>query len=988
MPRGYRSTEWITWKRLIKNNLQNTIEIDAIKRPYINRVFYFCGVIIKTRTPYHLFFLPFILALMLLVPKQGRAQYYSLGSDPTSIRWSQTRINGFKLIYPTRETHLAAKYISVLNDIGDLITSSMKSEIRNLPVIMHPYAAFSNGSSILAPRRIELYPKQPIALETNDFASQLVIHEIRHFAQMERLNTGVTRIAGYVLGEQAQSLVLGIHVPVWLLEGDAVLTETLLSDGGRGRIAGFIQPLRSRLVDNKDLSWDRVWLGSYNEILPDEYVFGYFLTARGRMLADPLIWSDALGQIGANPFKISGLSGITRPKTGYRFSKLYVETLDWLHDFWTDPSLAVKYPEGLISLTPESTVYLNYFRPQQYSDHEVICLKKSIEQVPAFVIINSSGAEKVVVRPGTIEDAGFSYKNGTLLWSELIQDLRWENRSYSELYSYNITTAKRTRITHRQRYFSPVFNHSGDSIAVIDEQADGSSLIKILDPEDGRVLQSIPIGNSDHFSYLCWGTRPSELFAITTGSKGRKLIRIDLEKPAQEIILDAGFKDIACPAAYRNWIYFSGPAGTTQGIYRVNIKNHALELVFSHPHGINYLSVQDNYLYLSAYSSSGYRPAKIAFSSLHYKKIDQIEPLVEPVTDIIQRADGEFPIVYSDTIIPVSAKPYNKYTHLFRLHSWSPLFVNPDAYQINPGVVMMSQNDLSTLTCWAGYQYNKTDLSHNLVASARFTALYPVLEMDYSRKYRDAQPESDSTVDQSAKFPGAYQQFLRIGAGIPYRFSSGAWSRSIQPTAFLEWVNDLTDPSVVADHSAWMAGLSLSSSFLRKLSYRDLFPRWGLSMNFSYFKAFSKVEGGDNLTGRVILYMPGFLPNSSLRILNSAHLLSFGQFYNSVQDFPRGQVIYEALRRYNFKIDFAFPVSYPDYHISWLIYVKRIKADLFFDAGTPIGEKDWFMSAGLDLTFDYHLLRTGIELESGIRMMYFPTTRMPGAEFLFGFSVN
>ena len=118
----------------------------------------------------------------------------------------------------------------------------MQSDIRKLSVILHPYAAFSNGSSLLAPRRIELFPKQPIALETDDFASQLTIHEVRHFAQMERLDTGITRIAGYILGEQAQSVVLGIHVSKWLLEGDAVLTETLLSNAGRGRIAGFIQP--------------------------------------------------------------------------------------------------------------------------------------------------------------------------------------------------------------------------------------------------------------------------------------------------------------------------------------------------------------------------------------------------------------------------------------------------------------------------------------------------------------------------------------------------------------------------------------------------------------------------------------------------------------------------------------------------------------------------------------------------------------------------
>jgi hypothetical protein len=431
------------------------------------------------------------LSLLLLLPFQGHAQYYSLGSDPSEIRWSQTTINGFNLVFPQKELSLAGRFSGILYDIANPVTASMQATIRKMPVIMHPYTSFSNGSSILAPRRIELYPKQPIALETNDFASQLIIHEVRHFAQMERLNAGFTRFAGYILGEQAQSIVLGIHVSKWLLEGDAVLTETLLSFGGRGRIAGFIQPLRSRLVDNKDVSWDRVLFGSYREALPTEYLFGYFLTARGRMLADPLIWSDAIEQIGRNPFSIKGLSGLTRPKTGFRFSKLYVETMEWLREFWTNPSLAVKAPDSLMILARDTLEYLNYYRPQQYDNKQVICLKKSIGDISAFVVLDSSGHEKIIARPGTIEDAGFTYHQGKLVWTELIQDSRWENRSWSDLFLYEPGTGRKTRLSYGQRYFSPVFSPDGDRLAMIDERADGTSYLQIADPENGRLITTI-----------------------------------------------------------------------------------------------------------------------------------------------------------------------------------------------------------------------------------------------------------------------------------------------------------------------------------------------------------------------------------------------------------------------------------------------------------------------------------------------------------------
>ena len=928
-----------------------------------------------------------LVPLLLLLPVSLNAQYYSVGADPSSIKWNQSQVRQFNLIFPENQRRLATRYSRVLSDIAGYETASMKAQIRKTPVILHPFVSWSNGNSILAPRRIELFPKQPIALETNDFSTQLVIHEVRHFAQMDRLNTGVTKLAGYILGEQAQSLVLGIHVSKWLLEGDAVLTETLLSHGGRGRIAGFIQPLRSRLIDNKDLSWDRILFGSYQEVLPDEYLFGYFLTARGRMLADPMLWSDALGQLGKNPLTLKGLSGLTRPKTGFRFSKLYVETLDWLRKYWTNPLLTAKVPENLIALSRDTNLYMNYFRPQRFSNQEVICLKKSIADLPAFVIIDSLGQERIVIRPGSIEDAGFSYSNGQLVWTELIQDSRWENRSWSELFSYDFASGKTSRLSHKQRFFSPVLNSAGDQIAVIDEQADGSSFIRILDASNGRQLKSIEETDNNHFSYLCWG-KNDEIVAVTTGAEGRKLLLIDFNMMTQVLIFDAGYADITCPAAIGDWVYFTGPFGTTQGLYRTCLRKPETESVFEHPHGINYLSTQGGDLYLSVYSSDGYRPAKVAIKLLKGNPINHIEPLIEPVTAIIQRAEGEFPIVYSNTDLSITATKYNKTTHLLKLHSWSPVFVNPDSYQISPGVVLMSQNDLSTLTCWAGYQYNKTDLSHNMLGSVRYTGLYPTLEMDFSKKYRIQLPSRDSTDEQNLKFIWPYSQYFRFGSGIPLNFSSGAWNRRVQPSFFFEHINALSIDDAAPDQSSWMAGFSLYSAIIRKLSYRDLFPEWGASVNLRLFKAFNTDDVGMNGSAKIMLYLPGVLPNSSLRIMNSVNILNSDLFYYTIQDYPRGLVINQSGSLYNLKLDFAFPVSYPDYHLSWLIYIKRIKADLFFDAATQLNKNEWKRSVGLDLTLDYFLMRSGIQLESGFRMMYFPETRNTGAEFLFSFSVN
>jgi hypothetical protein len=359
------------------------------------------------------------------------------------------------------------------------------------------------------------------------------------------------------------------------------------------------------------------------------------------------------------------------------------------------------------------------------------------------------------------------------------------------------------------------------------------------------------------------------------------------------------------------------------------------------------------------------------------------------VTGIIQRAPEEIPVDFTDTVIQEQARPYRKAAHLFRLHSWSPVFINPDAYQISPGVALMSQNDLGTLVAWAGYQWSKPDRSDNLLASVRYSGWYPELQFDLNRKYRNRDP---GTIRDTTGFlltlPYGYWQTWKASASVPLIWSSGAWNRRLKAGLFVEQITNLDKEGKIKFSPGWMTGIEIASSILRKQSYRDLFPKWGVTVNAGYFKSLYLDKWRNNYQLRILAYLPGFLPNSSIRILNSAVSLGTPYYFPYLDDIPRGQGILHTSRNYNFKIDYAFPVSYPDYHLSWLIYIKRIKANLFFDAGTPISYADWFYSTGLDLMMDYHLLRIGIELESGLRLMYFPTTGKPGFDFILSFRVN
>ncbi|MFH0761760.1 MAG: hypothetical protein V2A67_09690 [Bacteroidota bacterium] len=926
-----------------------------------------------------------ILLITNLVWYNGFTQYYTVGNDPSSVHWKKSEIGQFKLIYPDYFSTEASLMGQILRDAPSFVTASMPTQMRKIPVIVHPESVFSNGYSILAPRRIEVFPKSPIAGETGDFHSQLIIHEFRHLAQMEKLNVGFTRGAAILLGEQAQAIVLGLQVPKWFLEGDAVLTETLLSDAGRGRLAGFSQTMRTKLLAGQEPTWDQVQLGSYRDVLPNEYVFGYYMTSRGRMLSYPLLWADNLTRIARNPFRISSFSSFIKKKTGYRSPGLYKSTMEWLRNYWQSSAFSEYYIDGLRIYSQDTSDYYSYVKPISNCNRVLVCLKKSLGNLPSFVRIDSTGKETLIAYPGTIEDAGFSIHGSLIVWAEHIPDSRWENRSWSDVFIMDQSSGKKTRLTRHQRLFSPAFNPDGSKITCISEDTKGRSGIMILEPTDGSKSYQYWVDEGEHVNYLSWGINNDELFIISTRSEGRCLFLLNTASNVREVLIEAGHEDISHPALIGDYVYFTGPIRSAQGLYRIHLVTHQLEKAMEHRYGIDFLTARDNELFFSVHTPQGYRPAAITADKLHPVTINRIQHFGDPVTGSIIRAGGEVPMSAAAKPGELPNMPYRKVLHLLSFHSWAPLFLDPDSYKISPGVMVMSQNDLSTMTMHGGYQYHKPQQSHNLIAGFQYTGWLPVIEANYLREYRA--PDTLTSEEYTSRRLEFYNQSARVRISIPFNYSAGIWTRRFTPALFL--VNRFGRNTGDEHYPRWMAGLSVDLKIIRKLSFRDLFPRTGFALSGELMKPLSANIGGNNLNARLLIYLPGGFANSSIRILNSVHHNSFGLFLEDpYPDLPRGSSVLSGDKYYSLKVDYSMPLAYPEWSLAWLLYVKRLKANLFFDGSYGWDNKEWQFTTGLDLTADYHLIRAGVQLESGIRIIWFPQLNEFGTEFLYGFSIN
>ena len=207
-----------------------------------------------------------ILAFLLCSTLPG--QYYDTGQDPSSVKWLQIKTNSFTVIYPESYGAGGPAFAKSLDDAYSKLLTLFPPKKFKIPVIIHSLSAESNGYVAWAPGRMEVYPAPEQNSIPMDMNEQLAIHELAHVFQMESLNQGFTKALSVIFGEQAIGIVSSV-LPLWFLEGDAVLAETYLSGSGRGRTASFQKKVKAITVEKpKFYNYDKSINGSFAIMFP------------------------------------------------------------------------------------------------------------------------------------------------------------------------------------------------------------------------------------------------------------------------------------------------------------------------------------------------------------------------------------------------------------------------------------------------------------------------------------------------------------------------------------------------------------------------------------------------------------------------------------------------------------------------------------------------------------------------------------------------
>ncbi|MFW5820492.1 MAG: hypothetical protein ACOCWA_04330 [Bacteroidota bacterium] len=933
-----------------------------------------------------------------------KAQFYEYGQPPPSLEWKKIESEHFTLIYPEEIKHDANRLLILLEKNYYRSGDQLNNNPDKVPVILHNHTVRSNGFVVWAPKRMEMFMHPDVDPISQDWLTHLSLHEFRHVVQVDKLNQGITKVLTTVLGEQGIGPAAGM-VPFWFYEGDAIYAETSLGKSGRGRSPRFEMRLKAHLLeDERIFSFSEAYLGSYKKYVPDYYQFGYQMVSYARKNYGEDFWTDALNYTGRNIFIIDPMYFYLKRETGKGKAGLYESSMHYIKNHWEEQREKRKVTE-YEPVNKKRKLYTSYKSPQITKEKTIIAVRSGLDLLDRIVLIDSTGNEELLHVPGRLYSGRISYSNKKIIWDEYVPDIRWTNKSSSEILEYDMETGRTRKLTRNGRYSSPSFSPSGDTILSIETSLANEYHLVFLNSYDGTELSRVPSPGNIQLLDPAWLQNNDRIVAIGLDEKGKQLLQYDRSENNWERLLLTEEINISYPVSAGNYILFNGSFNGLDNIFAYHLDSKKIYTLTHSEFGAFQPDVSQDLVFFAfaVYSANGYH---VVMKELEEDKFTLLER--KAITEQTFFRYGDEVPEYETLIEPESdelpeEEKYKGPGRLFNFHSWSPFYFDysdPDLENpaINPGITLLSQNLLSTAITSLGYEYKDGD--HFFHTKFTYKGWLPVFDISYTFgglpsvvQYEEVpQPEKVSTASN-----------LSVKSYIPLNFYHGKWISGLQPSLKLSYSNDYF---YYVDQSNYLKGITYTEPRLYLYSYqrralRDLQPRFGIILDLNSIAApFEDEQRGSNSSLKTTLYLPGIIRGQGLRLKAEWQRQKPERYlFGNTVSFARGYEPLIATELSKYSVDYRMPLLYPDLALDGFLYIKRIRANLFADylygkemrIRTEDGlrlESGNYISSGAELNFDYHLLRLLIPFSSGVRASYLNNTGEYRFEFLFNVYVN
>jgi hypothetical protein len=916
-------------------------------------------------------------------------QFYSTGESPASIKWDQINTANFRIVYPRGLVEDANQIAQKMEyylplSMGDL-THPIKKKCQ---ILVNNSSVLSNGYVTLAPSRMELVITPPQDAYAQDWISQLVLHEFRHVAQLNRLNQGFTKVFSWVTGDIVPGIVAS-QMQSWFYEGDAVYNETRLSQSGRGRVPGFAMPLRTILLErDKKYNYNKAIFGSYRHAVPDHYVYGYQMVEYARSKYGSECWPEAINYTSRHPYYIWPLAFYLKKNYGMYKSGLYRKTIDSLKQQYNSENRILNSKKYLNINARTNSVFTNYLLPKDMGNGNILALRSGLNDPGSFVMIDTSGRITKLFSTGRSKKLKCDVYENRLIWDEIAADPRWEGKSYSEIMVADLNKGSRRTLTKKSRYFSPDFSPDGNWIAVTETDIHNRNFVSILDAHTGKCLRQISTPENKAVQLPEW-TDYQHIAVVTVADKGKQLEMLNLVDESWSVLIPYTGVDISEPLNYHKYILFRGSFNGIEDIYAISkTDSTALYQVTFSSYGAYHPSLSRNStnLLFSDYSVDGFNISTTPLDSSNWGKVSPNCLLSSSRESLLQNKTPNWKTISGNS---GKAEPYRKGSHLFNIHSWVPFYTDideltdsPKDLPITPGFMLFSQNLLSTFISSIGYSYDQG--FHKFIPSITWRGWYPVFELSGQLggpALRLQVPEGVILPDN----PGPYNE-VTLKTYIPLIYDRQAYIIQVQPRIEFQRLGIWYYSGKAMLNGIDFFHLKANINRYRRFSTRDLYPSWGQFLSVSYTQTpIERGQYGDLFSIEAISFFPGIAAQHHFFINGGYQVQHVKNYFIPINriEFPRGYSATVSEQFTSLLFNYSFAAGYPDWSLGPLLYLKRFRVNLFYDWSYGVNVREYirsgityytgeYSSYGTEILADMHLLRFIFPISAGVRVGYIP----------------
>lgn len=880
-----------------------------------------------------------LIAVAVLTPMTVSAQYYSWGTSPSSIHWQRLKTDSLKIIYPDYWQSHAYRTLFYFDTVRPYIAHGFtKLPATKLPVIIQTQNLNSNGVVTYAPKRIELMSMPDMSREAyaEPWFKHLVAHEYRHSVQFSNLNRSTVRVFSTIMGQQGL-LIGALLVPMWFLEGDAVMSETQMTTYGRALQPSFTMEYRA-IGPIKTRKWqiDRWFCGSYKYNIPDHYKMGYQMTRYSYERYGYRIWDKTIRYCADYPFLIVPRDIALKKYYGTSGNRLFKDSFEALNAFW-DSLPKVENTSHVIP-TPVGS-YTTYSYPMFIDANSVVAFKEDFDSTQMIVKVDvRTGREQLLARIGIVSSRP-ALCGGRLYWTEYRQSTIWRERVNSALCCYDFQSGRKYCIRRPHQIFFPV-EGDGDLCYVTYDYGGRFSIRNNSDTHFFEFADSLELHG------LAWDSRTERLYFIALGEQGEFIGALRRDWSGFDVVTEPRFITLSDLRAQDGTLYFGSIVSGKDEAHALDLASGAEYRLTNSTYGSFQPSpdAEAERAVVTTYDKQGY---KLALQTLSERVV---QPLRELPVNLVNPPTRSWGVPNLDTIRYTATadsaqrsvtipRKYRKGLTGFNFHSWAPFDFNPfeilsdGVPDFNVGATAISQNLLSSMEFYASYGWSRL-MGSRLRTALQYYGWGPSIgvaftygggnQMLYNRPVTAPRPVVKPALN------------VALTLSQPLTLSSGARYRRLTPLLGFSYSNDIFYSNTTMKPHTGIFRMSGSLSYYDqcRMAHRDFLPRWGYALKLSFVSNPLNPDFRTTYLAYARFYMPGVAPHNSTT-LQLGYQASIGNrpFGFRVKElFPRGAEYDFTPRRYGaLALDYQVPVAYPDWGIPSVLFIRRVRLGVFFD---------------------------------------------------------